>query len=86
MTYPQKTMIESTWRDSLLELSALYVVAAIAIVQLLSMHWLVAIAVTPFLLAAALFGVAVFVQSLYLIVVGLDRVGSALGMRKSPLA
>lgn len=81
-----KAIVESAWRESLMELTALYAVTVVVAVHLLSVHWLVAMALAPLCMGAALSGVVLAVEILYTVVVGLDRAGSALGLRKSPLA
>lgn len=81
-----KLIVRSAWRESLMELSAIYVVTVVAAAHLLSVHWLVAMVLAPLVMGAALFGVVLSVEVLYTAMVGLDRVGSALGLRKSPLA
>lgn len=81
-----KTLAESGWRESMTELVALYIAITIATAYLLSMHWMVAMLVAPFLMLALLGGIMAFVQVLWLFVVSLERVGTSLGFRKSPLA
>jgi len=84
--YQPKTLVESTWRDSAMELSALYVVTTVGAAHLLSMHWLLALLLAPVIMGTALLGVIAAVHLLWLLVSGLDRLGAALGIRKSPLA
>ena len=38
-----KILVESAWRDALMELSALYVITTVGAVHLLSLNWLLAI-------------------------------------------
>lgn len=81
-----KILVESAWRDAFMELSALYVVTTVAVVHLMSLHWLPAMLLAPFIVGAGLLTVTVLVQLLWATTVGIDRLGSALGLRKSPLA
>jgi hypothetical protein len=81
-----KTLAESGWRESMVELVALYIAITIGATHLFAMHWLVAMLVAPFLMLALLGGIMAFVQVLWLVVVSLERVGTSLGLRKSPLA
>lgn len=81
-----KILVESAWRDALMELSALYVITTVGAVHLLSLNWLLAIVLAPFLMGAGLLTVTVLVQLLWATTVGIDRLGNALGLRKSPLA
>lgn len=81
-----QTIAMAAWKQSSIELVILYVLTTVAATTLFQMHWLWAMLVAPFLMLVTLGGVAVMVQSLWMLVVGLERVGSACGMRKSPLA
>ena len=84
--YEPKAIARSAWRDSMMELSAIYLIAVVGCFHLLSSHWLVAIVLAPVIMGAALLAVILIVESLYLLMVGIDRLGSALGLRKSPLS
>lgn len=64
----------------------LYVIASIAAAHLLSMHWLLAMLVAPFLMLVVIGGLALFVQVLWMLVLGLEKIGTSVGFRKSPLA
>jgi hypothetical protein len=81
-----KTLAEAGWRESMLELSALYVATSLAGVHLLSMHWLIAMLVAPFLMLVVLGGIMGLVQALWLLVLSIEKIGTSLGFRKSPLA
>ena len=81
-----KTWAESGWRESMVELGALYVAIVLGANHLLSLHWPVAMLVAPFLMFAVLGGIMAIVQALWLAVVSIERVGTTLGIRKSPLA
>ena len=76
----------SSWKQSGIELGILYVLTTVAATTLFQMHWLWAMLITPFLMLVTLGGIAVMVQSLWMLVVGMERVGTACGVRKSPLA
>ena len=84
--YQPKAIARSAWRDSMMELSAMYLVTVVACVHLLSSHWLVAMILAPVIMGGALLAVIMLVEMLYLFMVGIDRLGSALGLRKSPLS
>ncbi len=84
-TKPQ-TIAKSAWKQSGIELVILYVLTTVGVVTYLQMHWLWAMLVAPFVMLVALGGVAALVQSMWMLVVGLERVGSFCGLRKSPLA
>ena len=81
-----KIFAESGWRQSSIELLVLYGLTVMAGSIILEMHWAVAMLAAPFMMIALLLAVMVFVQVLWVLVVGLDRIGSALGIRKSPLS
>ncbi len=71
---------------SKVELAVLYVLTATAAVVLMDLHWLVALCVAPAVMLATLFSALVVVQVLWMLVVGMERLGTAVGLRKSPLA
>lgn len=81
-----KTFAEAGWRQSLPELFALYLATAVAAAHFLMMHWVIAMLVAPFLVFAVLGGIMACVQALWLAVLALEKVGTSLGFRKSPLA
>lgn len=81
-----KTLIETRWRDSVTELSALYLLTTVAAVHWLSVHWLVAFLLAPLLIGGGLLTLTIAVHLLWLATISLDRIGSLLGLRKSPLA
>jgi hypothetical protein len=81
-----KIFADSVWSQSWIELTILYSLTCVATCLLLDMHWLGALSVAPAIMLTMLFAVMVFVQILWMLVVGLERVGSALGMSKSPLS
>jgi hypothetical protein len=84
--YRPKTLIPRSRRETAIELAALYVLTTVAIVQLLSMHWLVALFVAPFIIGGALLALIVLINLLWLTMIGIDRLGALLGIRKSPLS
>jgi len=77
---------DSGWSQSWLELTILYGLTCVAATMLLNMPWLVAATVTPAIMLAMLLAVLVVVQVLWMLVVGLESLGSAVGLRKSPLS
>ena len=83
-TQPQ-TIAKTAWKQSSIELVILYALTSVAATTFFQMHWLWAMLIAPFLMLVTLGGVAVMVQSLWMLVVGMERVGTACGLRKSPL-
>lgn len=81
-----KIFADSGWSQSWIELTILYSLTSVAAALLLDMHWLVAMSVAPAIMLALLLAVMAFVQVLWMLVVGLERIGTALGMSKSPLS
>ncbi len=81
-----KTRLETVAGGALMELSVLYVLSWIAIVEFLDVHWFIALSIAPFAILGMLAGVGMLVQLLWMVVVGLDRLWSWLGLRKSPLS
>lgn len=81
-----KTIAKTGTQQSWIELTLLFVLTTLAAVFLFEVHWLVAMVFSPVLMLAMLLSVMVFVQALWLAVLGLERVGAACGLRKSPLA
>lgn len=80
-----KTFAESGWNQSLLELSVLYALIAGATIHFLDVHAMVAMAISPAIMLALLLGVITFVEVLWILVTGMDKVVYAVGLRKSPL-
>jgi hypothetical protein len=77
---------ESGWSQSWIELAVLYSLVMVGATIVLDMHWLVAMSVTPVLMLGFLLAVLVAVQVLWLVVIGLEKLGTAAGLRKSPLS
>jgi hypothetical protein len=71
---------------SKVELMVLYALTATAAIVLMDLHWLLALSVAPGVMLATMFGTLVVVQVLWMLVVGMERLGTAVGLRKSPLA
>lgn len=86
MTEDPKTIAREGIRQSWIELTTLYVLTTIGAAFFFQMHWLMAMVVSPVIMLAMLVCVMVFVQLLWMLVLGLERVGTACGLRKSPLA
>jgi len=80
-----KTFAESGWNQSLVELSVLYVLTAGATIHFLDVHATIAMAISPVIMLALLLGVITFVEVLWFLVTGMDKVVNAVGLRKSPL-
>lgn len=85
MTQP-KIFADSGWSQSWIELAVLYSLLMVGATIVLDMHWVVAMSVTPVLMLGLLLAVLVTVQVLWMLVIGLEKLGTAAGLRKSPLA
>jgi len=81
-----KIFSESNWKQSWVELAMLYSLLMVAATVVLEMHWLVAMSVTPVLMLGLLLAVITMVQILWMVVIGLEKLGEAAGLRKSPLS
>jgi hypothetical protein len=81
-----KILADPDWRQSKVEILILFALTTMATTLLLDMHWLVAASISPFVMLAMLLAVMVFVQVSWMLIVGLDKVGNAIGLRKSPLS
>jgi len=77
---------ESNWNQSWTELAVLYSLLMVATTVVLDMNWLVAMSVTPVLMLVFMAAVLVAVQVLWMGVIGLEKLGTAAGLRKSPLS
>jgi hypothetical protein len=67
------------------ELSMLLLVSAVLAVHTFGLPWLVALVVAPLIGFGIVLVLALLVEVLWIMVSGVDRVGSAIGVRKSPL-
>lgn len=83
-TEPQ-TIAKASWKQSGVELVILYALATVGATMFLQLHWQWAMLAAPVLMLVVLGGVAALVQSLWMLVVGIERIGEACGMRKTPL-
>lgn len=81
-----KTQASPVWHEARAELAALFVLTSIAVAFLFDLHWTLAIAVSPLVMLVLLACIYVLVEVLWLAVLGLERLGGMLGIRKSPLA
>lgn len=81
-----KTIARRGWQQSWLEIMALYVLTTIGTAFLFKVHWLIAMIVSPFGMLTMLVGLMMFVHLLWMSVLGLERIGTACGLRKSPLS
>lgn len=84
--YQPKVLVEAAGNDNVMQLGALYIVTVVATAQWLTVAWPIAMLLAPLIIGAGLLGLGASVQLLWLLVVGLDRLSGALGLRKSPLA
>ncbi len=80
-----KTLAESPWGQSWIEILVLFVLTAVGAGMLLELHWLVAMLVAPFIMLVLSLGVMASVHALWVLVTGLEKLGEAVGLRKSPL-
>ena len=80
-----KTFAETGWNHSLAELSVLYALIVGATIHFLEVHAMIAMAMSPVIMLALLLGVMTFLEVLWMLVVGMDKVVNAVGLRKSPL-
>ena len=81
-----KIIAEQSWSQSWTELLILYGLTTIGVNLLLDMQWLIAMAVAPVVMLVMLLALLLFVQVLWMFMLGLEKLGTALGLRKSPLA
>jgi len=81
-----KTLAQTPWGQSWIELLVLYVLTTVATGMLLELHWTMAMLAAPLVMLGLFIGVVTFVQSLWMVVLGMEKIGAAVGMRKSPLA
>lgn len=80
-----KTFTVARWSQSWVELLILYALITVAGAHLFEMSWVSAMASAPLAMLAILLGVFAFVQVSWLFMVGLEKLGSAVGLSKSPL-
>jgi len=81
-----KTLAQTPWGQSRIELLVLYVLTTVATGMLFELQWSTAMLVAPVVMLGLLVGVVSFVHSLWMVVVGVEKLGAAVGVRKSPLA
>lgn len=81
-----KTLAQTPWGQSWIELLVLYALTTVATGMLLELHWTMAMLVAPLVMLGLFVGVATFVHSLWMVIVGMEKLGAAVGLRKSPLA
>lgn len=81
-----KIFADSGWAQSGIELLVLYALTTVAAALLMDMHMLVAMSIAPVAMLVMLLGVLVFVQLLWMVIIGLEKLGTAIGLRKSPLS
>jgi len=85
MTEP-KTLAETPWGQSRIELLVLLVLTTVGLGLLFDLHWLTALMLAPVVTLGLGLSVMAFVHVFWMLVVGIDRLGTILGLRKSPLA
>lgn len=81
-----KIIADQSWSQSWVELLILYALTTIGVHLLLGMQWMIAMAIAPVVMLVMLLALLVFVQVLWMLMVGLEKLGTAIGLRKSPLA
>ena len=81
-----KTLAESPWGQSWIELVVLYVLSAVGGSLLFQLHWMTSMLAAPLIMGGLLIAVMILVHSLWVVVIGLEKVGEAIGFRKTPLA
>jgi len=81
-----KIFADPDWRQSKIEILVLFALTTVATTLMLDMHWLVAMSISPVVMLAMLLALMAFVQVSWMLVVGLEKLGSAIGLRKSPLS
>jgi hypothetical protein len=67
------------------EIAILFVVSTLLASQTFGLHWAFAVLLAPLIGGAIAAAIAMVVELLWLLVSGVDRVGAAIGVRKSPL-
>ena len=80
-----KTLAESPWGQSWIEILVWFVLTTVGAGMLLELHWLVAMLVAPLIMLVLSLGVIASVHALWMLVTGLEKLGGAVGLRKSPL-
>ena len=81
-----RTYAPSVWREARAELAALFLLTAIAVAHLFDLHWVMAMGVSPLVMLAFLASIYVLVEVLWFAVIGLEKLGTLFGIRKSPLS
>lgn len=67
------------------EVALLFLVSAVLAGHTFGMPWSFALLAAPLIGTGIVLAIAVLVELLWLLVSGMDRVGAAIGVRKSPL-
>lgn len=81
-----KTMHRGGADRSPADLALAYALASMAVIFVFDVHWVYGMAVAPLVMLAMLAAIALFVQLLWMLVLGMERVGQLVGLRKSPLS
>lgn len=80
-----KTLARAPWGQTWIELLVLYVLTTVGAGMLFELHWSMAMISAPVIMLALLLGVMTLVQSLWMLTVGMEKIGAVVGIRKSPL-
>ncbi len=80
-----KTFAHAPWGQSWIEILVLYVLTTVGAGMLFELHWTLAMIVAPVIMLGVVVGVMAVVQTLWMLVVGMERLGTAVGFRKTPL-
>lgn len=81
-----KLFADQSWSQSWIEILVLYALTTIGVSLLFGAQTIIAMAIAPVVMVVMLLALLVFVQVLWLAITGLERLGTAIGLRKSPLA
>ncbi|MCB1789126.1 MAG: hypothetical protein KDJ27_21015 [Gammaproteobacteria bacterium] len=81
-----KTIAKTGLKDTWLELTVVYGLTLFVLVAMLKMNVILAIVTAPLGMLVAFVATVAFVHLLWITVLGLERIGTSLGMRKSPLS
>ena len=81
-----KIFADQSWGQSWTEILVLYALTTVGVSLLFGTHTIIAMAIAPVVMVVMLLALLVFVQVLWMVMIGLERLGTAIGLRKSPLA
>lgn len=79
------TLAKTNIAKSKTEWLVLFIATTAALVIVGQLHWAVALLVAPVVMAAGVLALMAFVQVLWMTVLGAEKLGSMIGLSKSPL-